>query len=243
MLEPILQSLREVDGVQGALIVDPSAAVIAHRAHTIYDLPVLQQVARSAVNAIDSLQLVMSDWDVLTAHFGEGKLLLRNLRVGSGPPRRYLLTVIADATLNVPFLGVALRVAAAKLIAALESPAQSAPSAVPVASAANVGGSGATRAPSRSDVMKAEPSRPGGSSSSTIDLNDMASSMYLMGVTKALAGGVGPMAKVFVKEGVQKVCEGRPFSRDDGPALVAHLATLIDDKDDRAAFLRATRAL
>lgn len=32
MLEPILQSLREVDGVQGAMIVDHAAAVVAHRA-------------------------------------------------------------------------------------------------------------------------------------------------------------------------------------------------------------------
>ncbi len=53
MLEPILQSLREVEGVQGAMVVDPSAAVVAHRAHTIYDLSVLQQVARSVINSVD----------------------------------------------------------------------------------------------------------------------------------------------------------------------------------------------
>ena len=48
MLEPILQSLRDVEGVQGAMVVDHTAAVVAHRAHTIFDLTLLQQVlARS----------------------------------------------------------------------------------------------------------------------------------------------------------------------------------------------------
>ena len=108
MLEPILQGLREVDGVQGAMIVDQTAAVVAHRAHAIYDLSVLQQVARSVVNSVDSVQLIQDDWDLLTAHFGEGKLLLRNLRTTGVKPRRYVLAVIADATLNVAFLGVAL---------------------------------------------------------------------------------------------------------------------------------------
>jgi hypothetical protein len=51
------------------------------------------------------------------------------------------------------------------------------------------------------------------------------------------------MAKVFVKEAVRKVCGERPFSREDGPAVLAHLATTIDDNDDRASFQRATRAL
>jgi hypothetical protein len=51
------------------------------------------------------------------------------------------------------------------------------------------------------------------------------------------------MAKVFVKEAVRRVCGERPFSRADGPALVAQLAAAIDDSDDRASFQRATRAL
>ena len=121
MLEPILQSLRDVEGVQGAMVVDPGAGVVAHRAHAIYDLAVLQQVARSVISTVDSVQLIQDDWDMLTAHFGDGKLLLRSLRVAGSRPRRYVLTVIADSTLNVAFLGVALRVAATKLLSELES--------------------------------------------------------------------------------------------------------------------------
>src|SRR6185436_13059693 len=79
------------------------------------------QVARSVVTSIDSVQLIQDDWDMLTAHFGDGKLLLRSLRTGGGKPRRFILAVIADATLNTAFLGVALRVAASKLLVELES--------------------------------------------------------------------------------------------------------------------------
>jgi predicted regulator of Ras-like GTPase activity (Roadblock/LC7/MglB family) len=254
MLESILQGLREVEGVQGAMIVDPGAAVLAHRAHSIYDLPVLQQVARSVVNSIDSVQLIQDDWDMLTAHFGDGKLLLRSLRTGGGKPRRYILAVIADASLNTAFLGVALRVAASKLLVELESGSSASGSQVsqvmpvPVASSSYVSGRMPIVEQSRPEVARSGISWSGVSSGSgvggsDIAVADSASSTYLSACTKALAASVGPMAKVFVKEAVRRVCGERPFSRADGPALVAQLAAAIDDSDDRASFQRATRAL
>lgn len=248
MLEPILQSLREVEGVQGAMVVDPAAVIVAHRAHTIYDVTVLQQVARAVVSSIESVQLIQDDWDMLTAHFGDGKLLLRSLRVSGSRPRRYILAVIADSTLNVAFLGVALRVAAGKLLTELE--------AAPVAaSSATVSGAMATgtgRVP-LADASRPELARTGlswtgtstgsGVGSSDVGVTDPASSTFLSACTKALAASIGPMAKVFVKEAVRKVCGERPFSRNDGPALLAHLAAGIEDRDDRATFQRATRSL
>jgi len=263
MLEPILQSLRDVEGVQGAMVVDPGAGVVAHRAHAIYDLAVLQQVARSVISTVDSVQLIQDDWDMLTAHFGDGKLLLRSLRVTGSRPRRYVLTVIADSTLNVAFLGVALRVAATKLLSELESgtpmagshvTSQSGP--IPIATGSTGGHSGrmALADQSRPEIAKTGLSWSGstavvtsgsgsGVGSSDVGVMDPASSTFLSAATKALAASVGPMAKVFVKEAVRKVCGERPFSRSDGPALLAHLAAGIEDSDDRASFQRATRTL
>ena len=252
MLEPILQSLREVEGVQGAMVVDPAGAVVAHRAHTIYDLSVLQQVARSVVNSVDSVQLIQDDWDMMTAHFGDGKLLLRSLRTTGARPRRYVLAVIADSNLNVAFLSVALRVAATKLLAELESGAPSPGSSVPTAIASGSTGSG--RIPivdaSRPVLEKTGLSWTGattgsgsGIGTSDVGVIDPASSTFLSACTKALAASIGPMAKVFVKEAVRKVCGERPFTRADGPALLAHLAAGIEDSDDRASFQRATRTL
>jgi predicted regulator of Ras-like GTPase activity (Roadblock/LC7/MglB family) len=259
MLEPILQGLREVDGVQGAMIVDQQATVVAHRAHSIYDVSVLQQVARSVVNSVDSVQLIQDDWDLLTAHFGEGKLLLRSLRTSGSKPRRYVLAVIADASLNVAFLGVALRVAAGKLVAELENgppvpspqasvPPQSHSQSMPSMSMA-AGSTGRVAMPEqRPELAKTGLSWSGVSSGSGVGTSDVsvmdnASSAFLSGCTKALAASVGPMAKVFVKEAVRKVCGERPFSRTDGPAVLAQLAAAIDDNDDRATFQRATRTL
>jgi predicted regulator of Ras-like GTPase activity (Roadblock/LC7/MglB family) len=283
MLEPILQSLRDVEGVQGAMIVDATGGVVAHRAHTIYDLSVLQQVARAVVHTIDSVQLIHDDWDVLTAHFGEGKVLLRNLRLGNGKPRSYALAVIADATLNVAFLGVALRVAAGKLATELEAgppatssvaaplgatlaqpmPAPAAMSATQMPStqmspmASTVGRAPAAPAaePPRAELARTGLSWSGVASSATgssgssvggysdVGVSDTESSTFLTACTKALGKSVGPMAKVFVMEGVRKVCGDRAFSRTDGPALLAHLAAGIEDSDDRASFQRATRSL
>jgi predicted regulator of Ras-like GTPase activity (Roadblock/LC7/MglB family) len=253
MLEPILQSLREVDGVQGAMIVDHAASVLAHRAHTIYDLTVLQQVARSIANSVDSVQLIQDDWDMMTAHFGDGKLLLRSLRTTGTKPRRYVLVVIADSTLNVAFLGVALRVAATKLLGELES-------GVPVAAASNAQVSLASGSTGTGRMPIVEPSRPeiaktglswsgtttgsgSGVGSSDVGVTDPSGATFLSACTKALAASIGPMAKVFVKEAVRKVCGERPFSRADAPALLAHLASTIEDSDDRASFQRATRSL
>ena len=253
MLEPILQSLRDVEGVQGAMVVDASAGVVAHRAHAIYDLAVLQQVARAVVNSIDSVQLIQDDWDMLTAHFGDGKLLLRSLRVAGSRPRRYILTVIADSTLNVAFLGVALRVAASKLLGELEATPQvtSQSGPIPIASG-STGGSGRLALPDQSRPEFAKTgltwsgnttSSGSGVGSSDVGVMDPSASTFLSGCTKALAASIGPMAKVFVKEAVRKVCGERPFTRADGPALIAHLAAGIEDSDDRASFQRATRTL
>jgi len=258
MLEPILQSLRDVEGVQGAMVVDPGAGVVAHRAHAIYDLAVLQQVARSVINTVDSVQLIQDDWDMLTAHFGDGKLLLRSLRVNGARPRRYVLTVIADSTLNVAFLGVALRVAATKLLGELEAAPQltSNSGPIPIATGSTGGHTGrmAIADQSRPELARTGLSWSGstatvisgsgsGVGSSDVGVTDPASSTFLSACTKALAASVGPMAKVFVKEAVRKVCGERPFSRADAPALLAHLAAGIEDSDDRATFQRATRTL
>ena len=249
MLEPILQGLRDVEGVQGAMIVDHTAAVVAHRAHTIYDLTVLQQVARSIANSIDSVQLIQDDWDTLTAQFGEGRLLLRNLRTADAKLRRYVLAVIADATLNVAFLSVALRVATGKLVAELDAaPVAPHGAGVPVPVASGSTGRYTIPDPTPPEVARSGLSWSGVSSgsgvgSSDVGVSDSASSTFLTHCTRALAASVGPMAKVFVKEGVRKVCGERSFSRGDGPALIDHLATQIDDPEERAAFERATRGL
>jgi hypothetical protein len=221
-------------------------------------------VARAVVSTVDSVQLIQDDWDVLTAHFGEGKLLLRSLRITGAKPRAYVLVVIADSTLNVAFLGVALRVAASKLLTELEAgppaPASAASLVPPIAAsqpsaAVPVPPPPPPPAPSatRSEVARTGLSWSAASTGSMagsgvgsysgIAVSDSASSTFLTGCAKALGVSVGPMAKVFVIEAVRQVCGERAFTRADGPALIAHLSATIEDRDDRTRFQRAARAL
>lgn len=249
MLDPILEGLREVDGVQGALVVDHTGAILAYRAHAIYDLPVLQRVARSIIAATDSVELIQDDWEVLTTHFADGKLVLRRLRIPGARPRSYMLSVIADQTLNLAFLGVALRVAASKVIAALEAGPPPAAQSGPVPVAAPTGVSGRTSAVDpRLDVSQAAAPLPVESAPVAVPGTDVTavdapSAAFLSACLRALAARIGPVAKIYVRDTVRKVCAGRAFSRSDGPALIAQLSAMLDSAEDRAMFQRATRAL
>jgi predicted regulator of Ras-like GTPase activity (Roadblock/LC7/MglB family) len=136
LLEPILQDLRDLEGVHGALIIDQAAGVIAYRSHAIYELAALQQIARSVMRSVDAVESLQSDWEVLTGHFETGKLVLRNLRTIGEQSRRCVLAVVADSARDAGFLGVALRIAASKLIPVLEGvPGGAAPAGAPAAPA------------------------------------------------------------------------------------------------------------
>jgi hypothetical protein len=119
-MEYILQSLHELDGVNGAIVADERGQVVGWHARVIYDAELLQQVSQFVVHAVDSVKLLEENWDSLTSQFTEGKLLIRNLTDLAKPePRPLTLTVIADNRLNLSFAAVALRVAVTKLKAFL----------------------------------------------------------------------------------------------------------------------------
>jgi predicted regulator of Ras-like GTPase activity (Roadblock/LC7/MglB family) len=123
MVDGILQALHEVEGVQATLVVNGAGQLLAHRAHALYDRGLLQAVSRTIVDAIDSLQLVHDDWEMLTASFADGKLLVRNLNAGrdrSGVA--VALAVVADARINASFAGVAMRVAGQRLKSGVPAP-------------------------------------------------------------------------------------------------------------------------
>lgn len=259
-MENILQSLHQLEGVHGAIIVDSSGRLIAHRSHSMYDENLQQQVARVISSAIDSVKLIHEDWDAITAQFSDGKLLIRNLSGGGNSPS-YTLALIADARLNPSFAGVAIRVAIGKLKPLLASGtntatlnasqltsgvgvAVSAPSPTVLAASAPVAprpaSTGFTQKQPVAEVATSGLSWSGFGSSaasgSGVEVADPASSAVLTSCTKALARHVGPMAKLFVKEAVKKLFQGRPFSKNDAVTLVAEIAKHIDDANDAAQF-------
>jgi len=236
-MDTILKSLQELEGVHGAIVVDSGGQLIAHRAHNMYDTNLLQQVSRAIVTAIDAVKLSQEDWESITANFTEGKLLIRSLAPGANGVA-FNLALIADSRLNPSFATVAIRVAINKLKAALKTGAGPSvhgvvepKSAVMPKPAAGGQSFAQVRAP-LTDIASSGLSWSGFSdpsaSASAIAVADPESSALLTACTKALAKNVGPMAKLFVKEAVRKVCPDRPFSRDKLEALLAELVKNIE---------------
>jgi predicted regulator of Ras-like GTPase activity (Roadblock/LC7/MglB family) len=258
-MENILQGLHELEGVHGAIVIDGSGQIVAYRTHNMYDLELVQQVSRAIASAIDAVKLVQGDWESITTHYAEGKLLLRSLVPEAKGPA-FTLALIADGRLNPSFATVAIRVAMGKLKAAVLAGPGAAPrgatdghsgasarggpgaSGAGGASAPGLGGTGftQTRAPI-TDVATSGLSWSGfgnstSASGSGVAVADPPSSALLTTCTKALARSVGPMAKLFVKEAVRKVCPDRPFSKDSAEDLIAELAKSIENPADAAQF-------
>ena len=132
-MDYILQSLHELEGVNGAIVADEKGQILGWHAHPMYDAELLKQASKAVVSVVDSVKLLQEEWESFTGQFGEGKLLIRNLTDTSKPePQTITLTVIADARLNVSMATVAIRVAVTKLKGAL---AKGIPSPVPLGTA------------------------------------------------------------------------------------------------------------
>jgi predicted regulator of Ras-like GTPase activity (Roadblock/LC7/MglB family) len=233
-MKRILQGLHTVDGIQAALVLESDGRVIAHQAHALYDLDLLEKVGQIVANTTDSIQVLHDDWDMLTASLTDGVLLLKNIRVGGAETgRTVLLVIVAETRLNMSFAGVAIRVAATKLKAMLEQPqAPQAAPAAPVKAAADVSSSGLSWTGVSGSM------RPG----SEVTVADTASATFLTLCTKALATHVGPMAKVFIKEALRATTPDRPFSLADGDRLLVELRRHIDDPERASQFYKQMRA-
>jgi hypothetical protein len=249
-METILQGLLDMAGVNAAVLFDGAGRLLAHRGRAVYDQALCGQVGGPLARAIDSLQLQHEDWESASATFADGTLLLRRLDTTSAGP--CVLAVVADATLNPAFATVAIRVSSNKLKRALDGGAAS--SAVGTGQGSAVGSLPAfppTPGASSSQVgPPASGSRPGLASSGLtwsstgtggVTAADQPSANYLTLCARELARHVGPMAKIFVVEGVRAVCPEIPFSLAASRALADDLAARIEDEDDRKAFLDALK--
>lgn len=248
MMDSILKALHELSGVSATMVFDVGGKIIARGGRAAQDPALLDQVASTLVKAVDSIQLQHADWDAISAQYADGKVLLRNLGPMAGTS--YLLALISDATLNVSFAAVAMRVAANKLKKVLENGASagaaapssmSPPTLLRGVNAPPSAGPPAlpTDAPLANSGLSWSKVGSSGIGISTIAVADSAASNFLTRCSKELARFVGPMAKVFIKEGVRRISPDAPFSLSLAPRLVAELANHISDPSGRSAFTRA----
>lgn len=217
-MEASLTSLFELEGVRGAFVFDQKGQVIRAKTHPIYDQDLLRKASQSLEKSIESLQTHHGDWDSILVHYAEGKLILRNL----GP---MALAVIADASINLAFVNVAVNVAVKKLVQIIET------------KGADIAAAPADSGMASSGLSSGLTSSGLGTSGFSVSM-DQETTNYVARCTKALAKGVGPMAKVFVKEAVRTLGKSGKFTRDQIPQLVKLLEERIDGADEREKFRR-----
>jgi predicted regulator of Ras-like GTPase activity (Roadblock/LC7/MglB family) len=256
-METSLQSLLDLAGVNAAMVYDGAGRLVAQRGKSVYDRALCEQVGGPLSRAVDSIQLQHEDWEVVTARFADGTVILRNLGEVGGTG--YALAVVADATLNPAFAAVAIRVAATKLRKLLGGALSMA--ALPTSLGSSVGsGPGGSqvggRGPGSSQVFPAAGhpaagsrpvlassglswSRAGGSAFAAVAAADPAAGAFLARCSKELARSVGPMAKVYVEEAVRRLAPDATFTLAQAGALVEELAGQVEDAADRAAFVKA----
>jgi len=266
-MKRILQAIHSVDGVQGSLVLEGNGQILGYQAHAVYDVELLEKVSQTIVSTVDSVQLLHEDWETLSATFSDGTVIIRNIKPGGAAAgRTVVLAIIADNRLNSSFAGVAMRVAATKLKNFLENPnaATELGSSNPglAGSSLSLAGShpmipmsgttpppipqGGSAVKASSDLASSGLSWSGlgssGRATSDVAVADPESSAFLTASTKTLGASVGPMAKVFVKEAVRRLCADRPFSRTQWEPLIAELRKHIQDADEAAQFQNKMRA-
>lgn len=245
-MEAILDGLMELSGARAAMVLDATGQVIARRGKIVEDRGVCEQVGGCVVRAVESIELQQQDWETITARYANGRILLRGIAIRGGQGR-YVLALVADATLNTPFATVALRVTAGKVRSAIEgtssqvAPAASQPpGAAYPAPAAPPGDSRPVLANTGLSWSRVA----GSSADSTVGLSgvmvaDPASGAFLTRCAKELARHVGPIAKVYVQEAVRRVSPEGPFALSRARQLVDDLAGQVEDPGDRAKFRKA----
>ena len=240
-MEAILQSLMELSGVSAALVFDSAGQLLGHRGHAVYDQNLCQHVSGALAKALDAVQLQQEDWETVTAHYADGKVVLRRV---VAQDQTSVLAVIADGSLNASFATVALRVAAGKLKRFLEGgPASSSTAGLgsSAGSASRPGPGGSGPADSRPNLANSglSWSKISNVGLSRVAVADPASGAFLTRCAKELAQQVGPIAKVYVEEAVRRVSADAPFAIAHAKALVDDLAAQIEDPEDRAKFQKS----
>lgn len=242
-MKKALDDLCTMEGINGVFVCTIEGELVAFSAPHVYDAETFAIASTTAAQAAESISVQHANWDTLIANFRDGKLIFIQME-------KYLLCVITDLNTNVPFLNVAIKVAKNKIKRKLEGieAGMSSVAALSESKFSSQFGSAPATFPQgmHSSTMHSVPQSPrstigepmvdvgsgfswsgmstgSGGQSSVVSVIDEAASKMLTRVSDALAEIVGPMAKVFVKEAVQKICPTEPFSMNHLMRLLREL--------------------
>jgi hypothetical protein len=117
-MDAVLLSLLAVEGVTAIVVADRTGQVLASRAKADFDAVAIDEVGRTAMASLDSVENLYPDWESVTARFAEGQIILRHLGTAGAPSAAAkTLAVVADKR----FQGLAAQAALTKAVAELKA--------------------------------------------------------------------------------------------------------------------------
>ncbi len=229
-----IDALNSVEGINGVFLCSDEGTLIEFSASAVYDEETLSQASSVVARATESISVQHDNCDTMIAHFKEGQLIM--LKIDN-----HILCVITNAGANMPFLNVAIKVAKKKLMRRFDGNTSS------MGVSSSISGSSKSSLGMHSSFVPHNPKQASsmansgfpsdsellwsgmgasGMNSSAVSVADKNSSQMLTKLSQALAEIVGPMAKVFVKEAVYKICAMEPFS-------MQHLKMLLKELEEQ----------
>ncbi|MBU0552751.1 roadblock/LC7 domain-containing protein [Myxococcota bacterium] len=244
----ILKSLYEVEGVRSAALIRLNGELLGHQSHAIYDNDVIINASKFLVQALESFELQNENWEEFNAEFEDGWVIVRKFKEA-------FLVIITEDSIKLNFVSVAIRIAAKKIINALESGydgasmAQSAPSishnTLSQPQTIQHSQPEPTVSMSASALSSSGLNWSGLGSSqigqSMISVSNQESSTFLTKCTDQLKKSMGPIARVIVKKAVRRISRGEPFSQKHFDLLINDLTQEIPNKAAQDEFRRIMR--
>jgi predicted regulator of Ras-like GTPase activity (Roadblock/LC7/MglB family) len=266
-MKKTLDDLCAMQGINGVFVCTSEGELIDFSAPRLYDAETLSIAASIAAQAAETVSVQHNDWEMLITNFRDGKLIFirvdQNLLcvisdAGTNVPFLNVAIKVAKNKIKRKLDGTASTMGSTGSLADGKFSSQFVSTAG--ASGFSTAAPGIQQGMYSSTIqhMPAQQRGMGNSSfggdsstgflwsgmggasgmqSSAVAVADEASSKMLTKISAALAEVVGPMAKVFVKEIVQKICPTEPFSMTHVMKLIKELENeYITDEDERLQF-------
>lgn len=248
-MKKTLDDLCSMEGLNAAFVCTNEGELVEFIAPRVYDAETLCVAASFAARAIESISVQHSEWDSIVASFKDGKLLFIGLdnyllcvvsELSAATPFLNVAIKVAKNKLKSRLNGSSIGMTSTGAYSSQFVPepstdrnhltsSQSGFSREMISSTIQQAYVNTAKAPSASSFGGGSSELlwsgmgASGMQSSTVSVADATSSQTLTKISEALAEIVGPMAKVFVKEAVQKICPTEPFSMNHLPTLLNEL--------------------
>jgi predicted regulator of Ras-like GTPase activity (Roadblock/LC7/MglB family) len=115
---PVLATLRDVEGVEGAFLLSDGGALVDKDLPAMFDAELFREVGPRIVRLRETFSAVGDEMDTLAIRFADFKLFIRSMQPG-------FLCVLCSVAVNVPALRMGVQLAQRRILAELDFSARS----------------------------------------------------------------------------------------------------------------------